>query len=131
MRIDRRLLLAACLSASLGLGCGTGPNTRLVTVRPGGGTGSVEFEVKNDCDVPINSIFFQQTALVKTQLKFDSPEGSHVWGSDVLNHAIPPGIRMKVDVPEPGVWDVRASDRDGRYQHITGLKLNAGGRFIL
>jgi hypothetical protein len=131
MRIDRRFALGALLFVALGLACGTGPNTRLVTVRAGTGSGDVEFEVANATDVPINSMYFAQTAKVSTELKFDSPQGSAAWGGDVLTHAIPVGTRVKVPVPEPGVWDVRAVDRDGRYQHITALKLQPGGRFIL
>jgi hypothetical protein len=34
-------------------------------------------------------------------------------------------------VSEPGRWDVRVVDRDQRYQHIAGLKVGAGGRYIL
>ena len=60
-----------------------------------------------------------------------SPQGQEVWGGDLLSAAIPVGERVPVPVREPGRWDLRATDRDGREQHIEGLKLEAGGRYIL
>src|SRR5437588_105343 len=62
----------------------------------------------------------------------DSPQGAELWGPDLLSHsALGAGDKMKVDVAEAGLWDVRALDRDNRYQHVTGLRLAAGGRYIL
>jgi hypothetical protein len=68
---------------------------------------------------------------VSSQLDPDSPEGQRVWGGDLLTAAIPTGTRAPVSVPGPGRWDCRVLDRDGRYQHVAALKLEAGGRYIL
>jgi hypothetical protein len=70
-------------------------------------------------------------AVSDPKLDPDSPEGQAVWGADLLGAAIPVGERVPIPVREPGRWDVRAVDRDDRFQHVSGLKLEAGGRYIL
>jgi hypothetical protein len=122
--------LTALLVLSAGMGCGGAP-TRLVTVKSGSGEGAIQLEVKNLTDVPINSLFLAKSEEVSAQLDADSPEGQKVWGADLLNAAIPMGQRVPVSVAGPGRWDCRALDRDGRYQHVAALKLEAGGRYIL
>jgi hypothetical protein len=124
------LSLASLLPLGGAAGCG-GPPTRLVTVKSGTGEGAIQLEVKNLTDVPINSLFLAKSEEVTGQLDADSPEGQRVWGSDLLNAAIPTGQRVPVSVAGPGRWDCRVLDRDGRYQHVAALKLDAGGRYIL
>jgi len=130
--VARRCALLSLLLALLPA-C-AGPNSRLVTVRAGDGSGAVDFAVKNATDVPINSLYIAKTERVDAagqNLDDDSPQGAELWGSDLLTHsAIGVGRRVQVDVP-PGTWDVRALDRGRRYQHITGLRIAAGGRYIL
>jgi hypothetical protein len=126
--------LAMLLGGSLVLGVGTGCSgapTRLVTVKSGAGQGPVQLEVKNLSDVPINNLFLAKSSQVTDQLDPDSPEGQAVWGPDLLPNAIAHGDRVPVPVAEPGRWDARVLDRDRRYQHVSGLKLDAGGRYIL
>jgi len=130
MRLGRRNL---CCAAAFGLllwACG-GESSRLVTVRTGTGSGSIVFEVKNNTDVAINSLFLAKHEDVKMELSQESPEAQKVWGGDLIDHAIPTGERVPVPVPGPGRWDVKATDADGRYQHIAAVKLEAGGRYIL
>jgi len=122
--------ITAVLALGSSAGCG-GPSTRLVTVKTGTGEGPIQLEVKNLTDVPINSLFLAKSEEVSGQLDADSPEGQRVWGGDLLNAAIATGTRVPVNVPGPGRWDCRAVDRDGRYQHVAALKLEAGGRYIL
>ncbi len=124
------MLSALALVLGAGAGCGGSP-TRLVTVKSGTGEGAIQLEVKNLTDVPINSLFLAKSEEVSAQLDADSPEGQRVWGGDLLNAAIPTGKRVPVSVAGPGRWDCRAVDRDGRYQHVAALKLEAGGRYIL
>jgi len=125
------LLSSLSLAAVLGgAGCGGAP-TRLVTVKTGTGDGPIQLEVKNLTDVPINNLYLAKTESVPEQLEADSPEGQNVWGADLLTGAIVTGTRVPVPVPGPGRWDARAVDRDGRYQHVAGLKLESGGRYIL
>jgi len=106
----------------------------LVTVRTASGSGAVDFTVKNVSDSPINSLYIAKTERVNAagqELDYDSPEGVDLWGADLLTHAgIGLGQTVQVDVP-PGTWNVRALDRHRRYQHIAGLRLGAGGRYIL
>jgi hypothetical protein len=115
-------------------GCGGGANSRLRTVHPSSGSGAVNFAVKNASDAPINALYIAKTERVNAagqNLDYDSPEGVALWGADLLTHAgIGVGQSVEVDVP-PGTWDVRALDRHGRYQHVAGLRLGAGGRYIL
>jgi hypothetical protein len=111
-------------------GCGGAP-TRLVTVKSGTGAGPIQLEVKNLTDAGINNFYLAKTDQVTDQLDPDSPEGQNIWGADLLPAAIAKGDRVAVPVPGPGRWDARALDRDRRYQHVAGLKLEAGGRYIL
>ena len=121
------LSVAAVLSAA---GCGGAP-TRLVTVKSGTGDGPIQLEVKNLTDVPINNLYLAKSGTVPEQLDDDSPQGQGIWGADLLTGAIARGTRVPVPVPGPGRWDARVLDRDGRYQHVAALKLEAGGRYIL
>ncbi|HVJ20133.1 MAG TPA: hypothetical protein VM686_32185 [Polyangiaceae bacterium] len=127
----RALLLGLCLTLA---GCG-GEGSKLVTVRAGSGNGPIDFAVKNATDVGINSLFMAKTEVVQKNdpdhLDPNSPQGQEVWGGDLLSAAIPIGERVPIVVREPGRWDLRATDRDGREQHVAGLKLEAGGRYIL
>jgi hypothetical protein len=130
--VARRYALLSLLFALLPA-CG-GPNSRLVTVRTSSGSGAVDFSVKNVSDAPINSLYIAKTERVNAagqNLDDDSPEGVALWGPDLLTHSgIGTGQSVQLDVP-PGTWDVRALDRHQRYQHIAGLRLGAGGRYIL
>ena len=118
----------AVLSSSAG--CGGAP-TRLVTVKSGTGDGPIQLEVKNLTSVPINNLYLAKSDTVPHDLDDDSPQGQNVWGADLLTGAIAEGTRVPVPVPGPGRWDARVLDRDGRYQHVAALKLEAGGRYIL
>lgn len=132
LMVGRRCALLLLLFAWLPA-C-AGPNSRLVTVHPGGGSGAVEFTVKNLTDTSINGLHIAKTELVNAagqNLEFDSPDGEALWGPDLLTHAgIGVGHSVQIDVP-PGTWDVRALDNHRRYQHVTGLHLDGGGRYIL
>lgn len=126
----RTLLFCLALGAAA---CG-GPTTRLVTVKEGSGAGKVTFEVKNLTDVGINTFHLAPTHKVTAaggRVDPHSPEGADLWGPDLLGRAIPIGQREAVTVPAPGRWDARAVDRDGREQLVTGLRLEAGGKYIL
>jgi hypothetical protein len=111
-------------------GCGGAP-TRLVTVKAGGAEGPIQLEVKNLTDVTINNFYLAPTDSVPDQIDHDSPDGQKIWGVDLLAGGIATGSRVPVAVAGPGRWDARAVDRDGRYQHVAGLKLQPGGRYIL
>jgi len=130
--IGRRCALLSLIFAAL-TAC-AGPNSRLVTVRASSGSGAVDFSVKNTSDAPINALYIAKTERVNAagqNLNDDSPEGAALWGADLLTRsAIGVGQSVSLDVP-PGTWDVRALDRGRRYQHITGLHLGPGGRYIL
>src|SRR5688572_27852384 len=105
------------------IACG-GPSTRLVTVRSGTGSGSVDFQVKNLTDVGINTFHLAKIERVSEaggRVDPNTPEGDALWGPDLLGAAIPIGKSQPVNVPSPGRWDARAVDRDGREQLVTGL----------
>jgi hypothetical protein len=131
----RTAVLSVLASFTLALGACGGPNSRLLTVRSPAGSGAIDFAVKNATDVPINALYMAKTERVNAagqNLDFDSPQGQDLWGPDLLSHAaLGTGQKLKLEVSEPGLWDARALDRDGRYQHIAGLHLGAGGRYIL
>ena len=128
--LGRRFLLVGLLAAACG-----GPATRLVTVRFATGQGNVDFSVKNLTDVPINTFYLAKTERVeangKHQVDANTPEGEALWGPDLTGGAIAVGKTEPITVASPGRWDARAVDRDGREQLITGLHLDAGGKYIL
>ena len=130
--VGRRCALVSLLIAVLSA-CG-GPTSRLVTVRTGSGSGALDFTVKNGTDTAINALYIAKTERVNAagqNLDDDAPEGAALWGADLLTHSgMGVGQSVQVDVP-PGTWDVRALDTHRRYQHITRLRLAAGGRYIL
>lgn len=133
--MTRRLAILFLLCAGA-VACG-GPSTRLVTVKAGMGDGAhkVIFTVKNLSDTPINTFYMAKTEAVDKaggpKLDPNSPEGADVWGPDLGGGALLVGKSEAVDVQGPGHWDARAVDRDGREQIITGLKLQAGGVYVL
>lgn len=136
MKLGRRplaaLLAAGCLTLLMAgtAACGGSP-TRLITVKAGQGAGPVELEVSNQTDVAINNLYLAPSGKVGPELDPDSPEGREVWGADLLKNAIPAGTRVPIATVAPGRWDARVLDRDGRYQHVAGLKLEGNGRYIL
>lgn len=123
-------MLACALGLLSAPACGGAP-TRLVTVKSGGAEGPIQLEVKNLTDVPINNFFLAKSESIPHDLDNAAPEAQGIWGADLLSAALPVGSRVPVPVPGPGRWDARAMDRDGRYQHVAALKLEAGGRYIL
>jgi hypothetical protein len=138
--VSRRPWLGLALLSAYGLavglllgatpGCGGAPS-RLVTVKAGTGEGDIQFEVKNLTDVAINNFYLARTTSIPEQVDDNSPEAQAIWGGDLLSGAIGMGQRVPIIVPGPGQWDARAVDRDGRYQHVSGLKFQGGGRYIL
>ena len=126
------VLVPVGLLAATGVlsGCGGAP-TRLVTVKAGAGEGPIELEVKNLTDTAINNFYLVPSDRIPEQLDNQAPDSLSIWGPDLLSGAIAQGSRVPVSVAGPGRWDAKATDRDGRYQHVSGLKFAAGGRYIL
>jgi len=116
------------------LACG-GSMTRLVIVKAGKGEGKVDFAVKNLTDVPLNTFFLAKTERINAAggnaLDPNSPEGDAAWGPDLLGQAVGVGKTERIPVSEPGLWEARAVDHDGREQRITRLNLSAGGTYVL
>ena len=132
--LPRRATLIGLLLLLLAVACG-GTSTRLVTVRPPTGSGAIDFTVKNLSSAAINTFYLAKTERVtatgKERIDPNTPEGDALWGPDLSGRAIGTGQTQAIKVSEPGNWDARAVDRDGREQLITRLHLGAGGRYIL
>jgi hypothetical protein len=135
--LDRRHWLRAGLTLALvagtGIGCGGG-TSRLITVKRPTGSGDVDFQVDNKSDAAVNNLYMAKTEAVNkaTNLEPNSPAEAELWGEDRLKGAaLARGTRQRITVSEPGRWDLRAVDRDGRYQHVSGLRIEAGGKYIL
>lgn len=135
-QVLRRALIGAVLLGGLlaVVGCG-GATSRLVTVRPAGTQKSLSFEVKNKSSTTVNSFYLAPTADIEKAPRGHAEPGSaaeaETWGPDLLDDALPEGKSIQLDVPQPGRWDARATDRYGGYQHVSGLRLEAGGSYIL
>ena len=125
------------LSAFLLLGaCASGPSSRLKTLGTPSGSGPIQLEVKNGTSAIVNNLFLAKSADVdragREAFHDDSPEQAALWGRDLLvKSALEVGGSVRVPVPGPGRFDVRAVARDGREQHVGSLGLRAGGRYVL
>lgn len=133
--LTRRFVGALLAVLPLTLGCG-GPSSRLVTVRAGNGSGPVTLDVRNLSDAAVNSMFLATTEAVDAadpdRLDPTSPAGETLWGPDlIIGSAIASGESRRIPVPRPARWNARAVDREGRQQHVAGLRLEAGGRYVL
>ena len=128
------LTILATLSLFL-LACGGGPSTRLKTVKSPTGDGDLELRVLNASDAGVNNLYIADTKKVSgsnwARMEPGSPDEAKLWGNDLLSAAIAPGEEAPLDGIAPGRWDFRIVDRDGREQHITGVKLGAGGKYVL
>lgn len=133
MQPRRAFVLGALVFA---VGACSGASTTLVTVHAPTGSGAIELEIENDTSVALNNLYLAKSETVKgadqSHLDPGSSEEGRVWGDDLLDRgALEVGGKIRVPVPSPGRWDARALDKNGRYQHVHGLKLGAGGKYRL
>ncbi len=113
--------------------CG-GPDTKLIVVRPPGSQPRLSLVVRNRCNVDIDGFFLARTSVVNRtprHMELGSVAEAETWGNDLLQSALGVGTEQPIAVPEPGSWDARPVDEEGRYQHIAGLKLKPGARYVL
>jgi hypothetical protein len=130
--IRRREFVVSTIA--LAVACAGGVSTRLRTRKPPTGEGAPSFSVANLSDTAVNNLYKAPTGAV-TKAKEQgvapgSPQEQALWGADLLGGALEPGGSAKIDL-EPGRWDFRALDRAGREQHVTGVKIGAGGVYLL
>ena len=123
------------LGLGLLAGCG-GPPSQLHILGTPKGAGPVDFQIENRTDATINRVHMVPSEKVRAappeSFEAGSPEAAQLWGDDRLGQsALGPGGRVVIPVDRPGSYDVRVVDRDERWQHISNLKLAAGGRYIL
>ena len=115
--------------------CGGGAPSRLHTLGTPSGKGEVELQVENRTSAIVNNLYLSESAKVRgagrEALHSGSAEQAALWGQDLLKSGLEVGGKVRVPVPGPGRYDVRAVDREGREQHVAGLKLAAGGRYVL
>lgn len=130
---SRRSLLLL-FSAGLPLGCSE--SARLIKLRsPGTPDQRVRLEVLNNTSVVIVGLYMARTEDVENakrgHTRWGSESEAETWGNDLLSADLLPDRRAEVPISSPGRWDVRPVDEDGRYQHVAGLKLRPGGRYLL
>lgn len=128
--------LASAVVLGLALGCASGPSSRLHTLGKPTGSGAIDFAVENRSEAAVNNLYMAPSAKVRAagEAAFSegTPEQAALWGEDLLvGSGLEAGGKLKLAVPGPGQYDVRAVDRDGRWQHVAGLRLQAGGRYVL
>jgi hypothetical protein len=129
----RKLLQLVALSL---LGCASGPPSRLHTLGKPSDKPEIRFEIENRSSVIVNSLYIATSDQVRVAgrkaLESGTAEQAALWGDDLLTKSgLEKGGRVRVPISVPGRYDVRAVDRDGREQHIAGLRLSAGGRYRL
>lgn len=130
----RRTALIALVA--LGAACAGGQPSRLHTLGKPSGSGEISFAVENRTSAIINNLYWAPSAKVKSAgqeaFRDGSPEQAALWGEDRLPQSgLEPGGKLSLPIPGPGRYDVRVLDRDGRWQHVAGLSLKAGGRYVL
>jgi hypothetical protein len=129
--------LSGCIAAAaLVAGCAAGAPTRLHTLGTPSGRGEVRFSVENRTGAIVNNLYLAPSEKVKAAgeaaFRPDAPEQRALWGDDLLpGSGLEPNGKLRIPVAAPGRYDVRVRDRDGREQHISGLRLEAGGRYVL
>ncbi len=131
----RRALLWLSLLSLASLAC-AGPSSTLKTLGTPSGTGPIDFQVENRSSAIINNLYLARTSDVRAApdaaFVTGSPEQARLWGEDRLpGSGLEVGGSLPIRVEAPGRYDVRVIDRDEREQHIAGLELRAGGRYIL
>ena len=131
MKLWHLVLALGCLG-----GCAAASPTRLHTLGKPAGKGAIVFEVENRTQAIVNNLYLAPTEKVKAAgeaaFQGGSAEQAGLWGDDLLpGSGLEPRGKLKVPITSPGRYDVRVRDRDGREQHITGLGLQAGGRYVL
>ncbi len=127
----------AWMAASLGLlfsACGGASSTLHQLGEPKGT--AIDFQVENRTDAVVNNLYLAQSSSVRAAPReaFDpgTAQQQKLWGEDLLvGSGLEPGGRLPLRVPGPGQYDVRIVDRDGREQHVAGLQVRAGGRYVL
>jgi hypothetical protein len=128
----RSLLLVLALT---GAGCAGGAPSRLVTLGTPSGRGEIDFRVENRSASVVNNLYLVESSRVaaapREALLPGALEQSGLWGDDLLRSGLEVGGQLRVPVPAAGRYDVRVVDRNGREQHVAGLRLVAGGRYTL
>jgi hypothetical protein len=131
--MDRRISLLTL--AGLALACASAPPSRLHTLGRPAGSGEIELSVENRSSSIVNNLFLASSKRIhaagRSAFQEGSPEQAALWGDDLLKSGLEVGGKLRVPVPGPGRYDVRAVDRDGRWQHVADLSLKAGGRYVL
>ncbi len=127
--LNRRLALMALVW--LVAACG-GVTSTLRTKSSGSGKGPITFSVKNNSDAIVNNLYFAPTKDIRgKRVAPGSIEESEMWGADrLVSGALEPGGVQSIPLVA-GTYDARAVDREGREQHIAGLKLRGGGEYVL
>ncbi len=132
---SRRLVLALLTTLPFASACGGGGTTRLRTVKSPKGAGPLVLRLLNASDTTLNNLYVAETAKVNAadwrKMPPGSPKEDELWGKDLLGAAVGPGQEAPVEGVGPGRWDFRATDREGREQHVTGVKLGSGGEYVL
>lgn len=135
----RRSVLGLFVSGALLLtlvACGGGQRSTLRTLGSPSGQGAIDLSVANQTSTIVNNLYLAESQAVdragRAAFEGGSPEQAALWGSDVLPGGLEVGGQVKVTVPGPGRYDVRAVARDGeREQHVANLNLRPGGRYVL
>ena len=136
--MQRRQLLSAAVAIASALVVAAACSSQTSTLRQLGtptGVGPVDFQVENRTDAIVNNLYLAKTERVKAAPRqaFESatPEQAALWGDDLLRSGLEPGGKLSIAIDEPGTYDARLVDRDGNEQHVAGLRLQPGGRYVL
>ena len=131
----RRRGLIIALAGLLASACG-GSSSTLHHLGAPKGSGPIDFQIENRSDRIVNNLFLAKTTAVRAAgpqaFESGSDAQQRLWGEDQLvGSALEIAGKVRVPITEPGRYDVRAVARDGLEQHVAGLDLKAGGRYVL
>ena len=129
-------LWTSLVAAGFVLACAGGPPSRLHTLGKPSGDGAIRFAVENRTSAIVNNLYVAPSQKVQSAgeaaFQGDAAAQAALWGDDRLpGSGLEPKGKVEIAIPAPGTYDVRARDRDGREQHVAGMRLQAGGRYVL
>jgi hypothetical protein len=116
-------------------GCG-GATSTLRAQGPATGSGPAHLVLRNGADVALFELHVAKTQAVSTATAAGAAPGSEadidLWGEDYLGRSrVQPGASFTIGDLPADRYDVLAVDPDGREQLVKGLKLKAGGKYVL
>jgi hypothetical protein len=116
--------------------CGGGAISVLHAKGKPSGDGPARVDVLNSSGTGIHRLYVAKTETVNKAraagIQPGSAEDSALWGDDQLgNQGLVEKHTLTITLPEGERYDVLVTDKDNREQLVKGLRVKAGGKYVL